>query len=362
MSLPPDLHARLLAACYESVAEPPRLLDALRLMSESLGCDLATLRCWDRRAYWGCAIHAHQQPAGWHLQREDAAVPSAELRALTTQLTPGHWVLLDRVSGATTQRRRRTLAVRVPSLRGAEALFSLHRPGLDVHNSAQLSAQAQPMLVLMRPALEAMTQMRQLTTRLHHADRLLDAVRLPLLLLDGSARVLSGNRQGLALVRRAEGARGKGRGCAIDGVSASALLSSVRRACGIGGSAAGTSLALDAPDHAAGRLLVLPAPQSHAPASAAMALLVLLVPGMPVSPPMQMLGQLFALTPAEARLAQLILEGQSPADVAGRLNVSLTTVRSQLSAVLRKTGASKQSELVRRLSPLMVVEAATRAG
>jgi DNA-binding NarL/FixJ family response regulator len=51
----------------------------------------------------------------------------------------------------------------------------------------------------------------------------------------------------------------------------------------------------------------------------------------------------------------LILDGQAPGDAASHLNVSVATVRTQLSAILKKTGARKQAELVRQLSPLMVL-------
>ena len=67
-----------------------------------------------------------------------------------------------------------------------------------------------------------------------------------------------------------------------------------------------------------------------------------------------LLQQIFGLTPAEARLTRLILEGRSPGDAAIQLHVSVSTIRTQLSAVLKKTGAQRQSDLVRRLSPLLV--------
>ena len=67
-------------------------------------------------------------------------------------------------------------------------------------------------------------------------------------------------------------------------------------------------------------------------------------------------GDRVAEKTAEARLALLILEGQSPGRVASALQLSVTTVRTQLSAVLKKTGAQRQSDLVRRLAPLMLLD------
>jgi len=59
------------------------------------------------------------------------------------------------------------------------------------------------------------------------------------------------------------------------------------------------------------------------------------------------LCDLYELTRAEARLAAALANGQSLDDVAERFDVSLHTVRSQLKACFRKTGASRQAELVK---------------
>nr|WP_255613894.1 helix-turn-helix transcriptional regulator [Pseudogemmobacter faecipullorum] len=62
-------------------------------------------------------------------------------------------------------------------------------------------------------------------------------------------------------------------------------------------------------------------------------------------------AQIFAarhrLTPAEAKVASLILQGHRPKEIARDLGVSVETVRSQLKAVFAKTGAASQADLVR---------------
>lgn len=59
------------------------------------------------------------------------------------------------------------------------------------------------------------------------------------------------------------------------------------------------------------------------------------------------LSELFGLSGAEARIAVGIANGDPPADLAARAGVRLSTVRTQLQAVLRKTGARRQVDLVR---------------
>lgn len=60
----------------------------------------------------------------------------------------------------------------------------------------------------------------------------------------------------------------------------------------------------------------------------------------------------FGLTPAEAALAADLALGQSPEEIATLRDVRITTIRTQIRAILGKTGASRQSELVRILMRL----------
>lgn len=59
-----------------------------------------------------------------------------------------------------------------------------------------------------------------------------------------------------------------------------------------------------------------------------------------------LLAELFQLSQAEQRLAELLVQQHSPEDCARHLHVSLNTVRTQLRALFRKTGTSRQSELL----------------
>lgn len=64
------------------------------------------------------------------------------------------------------------------------------------------------------------------------------------------------------------------------------------------------------------------------------------------------LAQLFALSPAEARLAHHLAKGLTVEEHALAVAVSITTARNQLRAVLGKTGYRRQQDLVRALSRL----------
>ncbi|HWC64065.1 MAG TPA: helix-turn-helix transcriptional regulator [Rhizomicrobium sp.] len=53
-----------------------------------------------------------------------------------------------------------------------------------------------------------------------------------------------------------------------------------------------------------------------------------------------------ALTPAESRVALALARGAKPADIAAAHGVTVSTVRSQLKAIFRKTGTCSQAQLV----------------
>lgn len=102
-------------------------------------------------------------------------------------------------------------------------------------------------------------------------------------------------------------------------------------------------------------LMVAPfQPQSlgSPPGTAPLALLLLSDPR-EVPPPLpDQLMALFGLTPAEAGVAASLAQGLSPEEVAQARDVRLSTVRSQVQALLAKTGTRRQGELLRLLLSL----------
>jgi len=80
--------------------------------------------------------------------------------------------------------------------------------------------------------------------------------------------------------------------------------------------------------------------------------------------PIEVMHELYGLTPGEARLALLLTSGCSVQVASRRLGTKLSTTRSVLKNVFAKTGANRQSDLVRLLltgpGELRVPEPATR--
>jgi DNA-binding CsgD family transcriptional regulator len=81
---------------------------------------------------------------------------------------------------------------------------------------------------------------------------------------------------------------------------------------------------------------------------------ILLITGIgPTNPPSAgILQALFDLTPAEARLARSLANGASPDDIAGQLDVRVSTIRSQLKSLFAKLGINRQAQLVALLAKM----------
>jgi DNA-binding CsgD family transcriptional regulator len=75
----------------------------------------------------------------------------------------------------------------------------------------------------------------------------------------------------------------------------------------------------------------------------------------PSSPPKSraaFMRQLYALTPTEARLADLLLQGLDVREAADQMQTTLETTRFHVKRVLAKTGTRRQTELMRLMLSL----------
>jgi DNA-binding CsgD family transcriptional regulator len=86
--------------------------------------------------------------------------------------------------------------------------------------------------------------------------------------------------------------------------------------------------------------------------------LFLNVPGSTPSPESGAIGRLLGLTPAEARLTAGICDGLSVKEYARLQGIAEGTARFQLKQVLAKTGAARQSDLVRQVCTSLAADLA----
>jgi CRP-like cAMP-binding protein/DNA-binding CsgD family transcriptional regulator len=72
-------------------------------------------------------------------------------------------------------------------------------------------------------------------------------------------------------------------------------------------------------------------------------------PDLAIPGPQEIFRKLYGLTPAEARLSSALLQGKNVGQVAKEFEIKVNTVRSHLKSIFLKTGANRQSDLVRIL-------------
>jgi len=72
----------------------------------------------------------------------------------------------------------------------------------------------------------------------------------------------------------------------------------------------------------------------------------------PLAPPVELVQSLFDLTPAEARIARCLADGEKVRDIANNSGLSVNTIRTHVYHVLQKTGCNRQSEVVKLLTSI----------
>lgn len=85
-----------------------------------------------------------------------------------------------------------------------------------------------------------------------------------------------------------------------------------------------------------------------------LALMLLIPVASERAPSATLMKSLFDLTPSEARVAKGIAGGETPEAIAAAGDVAISTVRSQLSRVLEKTGCARQADLASLLARIAV--------
>jgi DNA-binding CsgD family transcriptional regulator/PAS domain-containing protein len=145
-----------------------------------------------------------------------------------------------------------------------------------------------------------------------------------------------------------------GRLCAHDPAANAALQAAISKAIEPNGALAG-SVRLAAGE-GLGFLQLVVSPLSRerrflAPFEAA-AIVHLIDPAAAKAMDAAVIGELFGLTPAEARLAAALAGGQTLVEAAARYGVAVGTMRTQLKSIFGKVGVNRQQDLILRLSSM----------
>ncbi len=206
----------------------------------------------------------------------------------------------------------------------------------------------------MRRAIEIYARLNRTTSERDVYAGAVSQLSVATIILDEQGRVLTTNAVGRALLETADGLELRDGHLFIEGRDINKelqeALTTIIRAQQQGETSVVRALRVPRPG---GRphlgLVVRPvpvSPWSEAQASPTAAVFIS-DPDLQESTSLQILAELFELTPAEARLATLLARGLSLADVSSAQNISQHTARAQLKSIFAKTGVSRQAELVR---------------
>ena len=220
-------------------------------------------------------------------------------------------------------------------------------------------------LLMLQPHLQtALATRRRLTaleSRLHDLENAFNTLESAIVLLDAAGRVVFANAAAHSILGQGEGLfLGKGNRLTTRRASESAKLielisKAISTATGsdpLGGGVMPFPRLGKKPLH----LLVSPLRSASATSSRSAVVAVFLTdPEQNETVTADVLRTLFGFSRAEARLALSVLGGNSLSETAELNCVSRETVKSQMSAVLAKTGTRRQGELVRLLSGVPVL-------
>lgn len=226
--------------------------------------------------------------------------------------------------------------------------FGMMRPWGSIGDGSAEAAVGEPLIGHLRRAVRLRLEAREAGQVRGAAAASLDALPFPALVVDEAARIKLTNRAADELVARGDGLRATAEGL-------TATFPADERALRLAIATAARSPRLQAGGEVVLRrfagtpLRVIATPARGREGGRRLVVVHVLDPERRSKPQQKVLTALFDLTPAEARLATALAEGRTPAACAARFGVAITTIRTQLRALFRKTGTKRQSDLVRVL-------------
>lgn len=357
------LYDELLGLSYECVLDSSAWHPLLARLSEASGRQRGILMLWDEQrphaqvsSFYACeadSVEAYNRyfctldPTGPLLEHREQGLwyhDFAELTAQQINRSP-YYQEFKRPYGM-----RGASCVKLQKSAQQSAYLSL----LTNLDARQPNADQQALLTRISPHLVRTAQLANVVSGLElelEARQLLQAQHTtPLWLVSADGRVAFCNdaaeqrlkEPGFPLIQR-------NNRLTLAGVSG-ALSAMLRTACGSKGATRASWCRLPG---ASGRELLITPVNAEARFNVYFQQPLALVALLDNQPRTQLLADLFQLTPAECRLAELIVQGLSPEECAGRVGVSINTVRTQLRALFRKTGTERQAEMIGMLSRLL---------
>jgi DNA-binding CsgD family transcriptional regulator len=234
------------------------------------------------------------------------------------------------------------------------ALLGANRPRSGGPFSTADLALLRQMMPHLAQAVQVHLRLADLQSQKTAQQALWDTLAFGVVLLDRDGKVVWTNREATTILARGDGLSIRNRFlCAAVATENSELHRFIRGAISTScGHAAlpGAPLCVSRPSLARPlALLVAPLRIQNAIFGRPVAVVFVTDPERKPDNVLEILRRLYGLTPREAALAVLLMNGVDLHDAAGQLDVSMNTARTHLRLVFEKTDTHRQSELVRLL-------------
>lgn len=217
-------------------------------------------------------------------------------------------------------------------------------------------------------ALRLDERFTQLRLESEAKSSVLDQLSLGVVFLDAKGRIIGGNEAAVAVIAKGDGLSScKGRLRASWPSEDRALQAAIFQSCETGtaraiGGAGGALLISRNQSAKPLQVVVGPSCASMTALSSCPAAVVFIHDlSARIRPRFELLKALYGLTPAEARVTCLLLDGKSSREITEILGTSKNTLKTQMQSIFGKTGVRRQSELIRALMHLPVEGSNPRA-
>lgn len=363
--------AEIISEIYDAALEPGRWLAAIRSISQSLDASGGVYLVVDRRT-GSVRSAAVSGPMAEMTSEYIEHYAPIDPFASALQTTPvGQWKRVSEIATADIKRangwyneffRRSGLTDMIG--------VSLFDDGqwiamLGVHEDATQKPISQDRLTRFRPVLDALQKAAKLHHDLHHmgwkstvALRALEQAATGVIITDGSGRLIESNAAADRILSRDDGIIVRSGYLSTRRVFETAKLAKMI-------ATASARQGETASDH----MLVVragggaPYTVTVSPLSAGLAMyeqpltMILVADPDEHRPSQETFAALFGFSAAESHLAVALMRGRSLAEIAQDRGVRITTIRTQLSSMLKKTGAARQADLVRILAGAQLIDA-----
>jgi DNA-binding CsgD family transcriptional regulator len=364
-----QLDARVISGVYDAVLAPEQWPNALRGLSASMGAAGAAFIIRNKRRNlidWACFVGPCEAQCGKYV---DYYSKIDLFRPLIEASPEGKWHRLSRILCAPALRRSEwyndfivksgiddVMAIKLHDGPTHSLLLGFQQgAGVPLpRHGARMLRDIQQQL---GRAARIQYQLRSLSWKSSMALRALDRLSVGVIFVDCESRVMEMTRAaerivaadpGLIVHERRLSARRAFEAAKLNGLIAAAANEKHDAIAG--------RMVVARGDGAASCVLtVVPVDTRMTVSGRATAMILLVDPGAQ-SPSESILSEIYGLSPAESRLAGALMKGRTLDSVAAESGVRITTLRTQLSSVLRKVGVRRQADLVRVLSGIRIVE------